>query len=102
MGSSMNFFSSTVVSLHVKGGSYSLSDQSIISNSDEALSEIKGSPVENLVNEGPISSSVAVSSILSMLPVHLLLDKIFPSSAVIMCRRGNSLVWRAQTNQIRL
>src|SRR5678815_4867800 len=102
MGSSMNFFSSAVVSLHVKGGSYTLSDQSIISNRDEALSEIRGFPVESLVNEGSISSSVAVSSISPMLPVHLLLDKVFPSSAVIKCRRGNSLVWRAQTNQIRL
>ena len=67
MGSSMNFFSSAVVSLHVKGGSCTLSDQSIISNRDEALSEIRGSPVESLVNEGSISSSVEVSSIL---PIH--------------------------------
>src|SRR5688572_13361593 len=100
MGSSINFFSSAVVSLRVKGGSYSLSDQSIISNSDEALIEIRGSPVESLVSEGSISSSVAVSSILSMLSVHLLLDKVFPSSAVIKCRMVNSLVWRAQANQI--
>ena len=71
------------------------------SNRDEALSKNKRLSSwefgELRIN---FKFCIALSSILPMLPVHLLLDKVFPSSAVIKCRSGNSLVRKAQTNQI--